>query len=305
VRGILELAVTLLMDQPVGGRFMALTPQRELRRWILAVLLDEPGGGARRAGVLEVIWQRFGPRLTVDDRHAPQTRPFEENWQNRASYERAAMVREGLLASRNDGVWELSPSGMDAAAAVRALAAVDAVGTTPEVLDAEVLADEAAGRVTRRGVIMTAAERTAIETHAVGVVSTYFSGLGYRVDDVGGYESYDLDVRRPGERIYVEVKGTTTEGATVVLTKNEVELHRAHYPNNALAVVHDILLDRSVNPPAASGGRLELVQPWKIESDTLTPLSYQYETGLGSQRSRRSRPALADSGGPRRPVDGP
>lgn len=275
---------------------MALTPQQELRRWILAVLLDEPGGGARRARVLEVMGQRFGPRLTIEDREAPQTRPFEENWQNRASYERAAMVREGLLAGRRDGVWELSPSGMSAAAAVQALATVDAVGTTPEVLDAEVLADEAAGRVARRPVITTAAQRKAIETHAVGIVSEHFRGLGNRVDDVGDHESYDLDVRRSGERIYVEVKGTTSGGGAVVLTRNEVEFHREHHPSNALAVVHDISLDRSVSPPAVSGGRLELVRPWRIENDALTALSYQYETGLGSQRSRTSRPTLEGSG---------
>lgn len=206
------------------------------------------------------------------------------------------MVREGLLAGRRDGVWELSPSGMGAAAAVQALATVDAVGTTPQVLDAEILADEAAGRVARRQVITTAAERTAIETHAVGIVSEHFKGLGYRVDDVGDHESYDLDVRRRSERIYVEVKGTTTEGGAVVLTRNEVDFHRAHYPHNALAVVHDISLDRSVSPPLTSGGRLELVHPWRIEDGALTALSYQYETGLGSQQSRRSRPALAGSG---------
>jgi hypothetical protein len=240
--------------------------------------------------------QRFGPRLTAEDRDAPQTRPFEENWQNRASYERAAMVREGLLAGRRDGVWELSPSGTGAAAAVQALATVDAAGTTPEVLDAEVLADAAAGRVARRKVTTTAAERTAIETQAVRIVSEHFTELKYRVDNVGDHESYDLDVRRLGERIYVEVKGTTTEGGAVVLTRNEVEFHRAHYPSNALAVVHGISLDRSVSPPAASGGRLELVQPWRIENDALTALSYQYETGLGSQRSRRSRPAVTGSG---------
>jgi hypothetical protein len=50
-----------------------------------------------------------------------------------------------------------------------------------------------------------------------------------------------------------------------------------------LAVVHNILLDRSVSPSVASGGRLELVQPWRIEDDALTALSYQYETGLRSR----------------------
>ncbi len=38
---------------------MALTPQRELRRWILAVLLDEPGGEHAERG----SWRSWGSGL--------------------------------------------------------------------------------------------------------------------------------------------------------------------------------------------------------------------------------------------------
>lgn len=261
---------------------MSLTPQRELRRWILAILLDEPGTAARRARVLEVMAQRYGARLTTEDHDAPSTRPFEENWRNRASYERADMVREGLLVADGRGDWQLTDAGIAAAQSVQTAAATDWAGSPPEVLDAEVLADEAAGRPPRRGLRLTASERKAIEGRAVDVVTLHFETLGYRVDNVGDRESFDLDVRRPGERIYVEVKGTTTSGSAIVLTRGEVDLHREKHPANALAVVHGISLDRTATPPAASGGDLVLFQPWAIDDSSLTPLSYKYMTGLGS-----------------------
>ena len=43
-----------------------------------------------------------------------------------------------------------------------------------------------------------------------------------------------------------------------------------------LLVVHGIDLDRKSKPPIASGGKLRLVLPWKLDTEALTPLSYQY-----------------------------
>ena len=104
---------------------------------------------------------------------------------------------------------------------------------------------------------------------AVAVVTQHFQDLGYTVEDVGATESYDLDVRRGGEHLYVEVKGTTSSGQAVVLTKNEVRLHREKYPDNALAVVRHIRFEASEHP-VCSGGELALFQPWEIDDDALT-----------------------------------
>jgi hypothetical protein len=55
----------------------------------------------------------FGGAFTTEDREPVRTRPFEESWRNRASFERADMVRDGLLANRADGIWELDQLGRD------------------------------------------------------------------------------------------------------------------------------------------------------------------------------------------------
>lgn len=177
------------------------------------------------------------------------------------------------------------PGGNPAYSGVR-YALADVLELTPEIADAQVLADEAAGRTPRRAMLSTARERKAIEERAVKVTTEHFKALGYSVDDVGAYASYDLACRRDEEHLYVEVKGTTSPGEAVILTKNEVELHRAVHPANALAIVRRIALNRSVKPPEAYGGELVVTMPWKIDDEALTPLSYQYWTGPGVQRRR-------------------
>jgi hypothetical protein len=78
--------------------------------------------------------------------------------------------------------------------------------------------------------------------------SLYLAEQGYGVKDVGATQSYDLDARRAGERLYVEVKGTTTawtDSSEIILTRNEVELHLREHPNTMLLIVSRIVLDRS------------------------------------------------------------
>lgn len=171
------------------------------------------------------------------------------------------------------------PGGNPAYAGVR-YALADVPDAAPEIADAQALADEAAGRTPRRAMFSTALERKVIEDRAIAVATEHFDALGFRVYNVGAYQSYDLDCLRGEEHLYVEVKGTTSHGEAVILTKNEVALHRAVYPANALAIVRRIGLDRSVEPPEASGGELVLTMPWKIDDEALTPLSYQYSTTL-------------------------
>ncbi|MCC8245991.1 MrcB family domain-containing protein [Saccharothrix luteola] len=150
----------------------------------------------------------------------------------------------------------------------------------PEVADAVASAARAAGRRdTGQGFGLGQAERVAIETHAVARARRYLQAQGFTVLDVGATESYDLDATRPGERLYVEVKGTTSTGGEVVLTRNEVRLNADRYPHTMLVVVADIALDRSTTPPRATGGRMRVVQPWAVAGEDLTPLSYRYRVG--------------------------
>jgi hypothetical protein len=102
--------------------------------------------------------------------------------------------------------------------------------------------------------------------------------LGWRVHDVSLTHPYDFDCSRGEERLIVEVKGTTSAGSQIVITRNEVGAQRAHHPNNALIVVHSINLIRAPNLPTAEGGELVMITPWYIEDRQLEPIAFQYTT---------------------------
>jgi hypothetical protein len=80
----------------------------------------------------------------------------------------------------------------------------------------------------------------------------------------------------------------------VVLTQNEVNLHRLEHPNNALAVVRNIVLDHNGDRPIATGGDLVLVMPWKIDEAVLSAIAYDYRTDicLPLQRCATALPVL-------------
>jgi hypothetical protein len=109
---------------------------------------------------------------------------------------------------------------------------------------------------------------------AMQIATAHFEGIGFVVEDVSAKRSYDLRCRRESEHVDVEVKGTMSAGESVLLTPNEVEHARAAFPSTALAVVRDIALHDDGG--GASGGVLEVVQPWCPQTVDLKPLGYVY-----------------------------
>ena len=87
-----------------------LTPHPTLRRWIVEVLEASDGGSAARSEVLREVERRHGAELTEADRTMLDS-VDEQRWHNRMSWERHAMVEEGLLQPTDlsgVGVWALS-----------------------------------------------------------------------------------------------------------------------------------------------------------------------------------------------------
>jgi MrcB-like, N-terminal domain/Domain of unknown function (DUF3883) len=147
----------------------------------------------------------------------------------------------------------------------------------PEAVEVEEAARSAAGkpRPPGAGFRQSKEERDLIEKHAEDLAIVHYEAQGWEVEKLG--RPYDLELRRQEERLTVEVKGTTSTGAAVVLTRNEVEHNRVAHPANALVIVRNIDLDRTTSPPTVSGGELFERRPWAIEDDALTVVSYTYE----------------------------
>lgn len=133
-------------------------------------------------------------------------------------------------------------------------------------------AERAFARSEGQGFARSFKERRALEAHAMSAAARHFRRSRYDVEDVSARRSYDLLCKRKNEELHIEVKGTTTSGSAIVLTRNEVR--HAGDPKNTcvLFVLHSIRLLRG----RAVGGTPLIVDPWSPLATRLTPMSYTY-----------------------------
>ena len=126
----------------------------------------------------------------------------------------------------------------------------------------------------KQGRGLSAKERKIVELHAMNLVRGYLSKHWQEVKDVSATHPCDFLCSSDGHKLYVEVKGTTGLGESVIITRNELALARTESPNTSLAVVSQIKLERGAGDPVASGGNLMVMSPWEIREDDLEPLAF-------------------------------
>jgi 5-methylcytosine-specific restriction protein A len=133
--------------------------------------------------------------------------------------------------------------------------------------------------------------RKAIETYAMGLALRHYSGLWSEVVDVSANQPFDLLCRDGDRELRVEVKGTTSLGLSVLLTRNEVRHAQANTGRVALFVVSEI---KSIRSGACSGGITQIVEPWDIRRSELDPVAFEcwvqarHNKGLLPTAARRS-----------------
>jgi len=160
---------------------------------------------------------------------------------------------------------------------------------SPEVSDARAEVERLAGKTQRssapkrrsgRTRQLTADQRRSIERRAMKLAETYLKKQGWTsVVDTSAGNPFDYYCKRAGAEIWVEVKGTTSAGSSVVLTRNEVRHHRSVHPRSSLIIVHSIRLTGK-NRNVAGAGTLIEARPWKIHEADLDPIGFDYTTGL-------------------------
>jgi Domain of unknown function (DUF3883) len=118
--------------------------------------------------------------------------------------------------------------------------------------------------------------KVAVEALAMNVATEFYS-KAWNVEDVHGTESYDLICRHDDKVKHVEVKGTTTDGADVILTPNEVR-HARESPHTALFVLSNITIERAEDGTVtAAGGTHHSYDPWRLDEGILTPIGFHYQ----------------------------
>jgi len=121
--------------------------------------------------------------------------------------------------------------------------------------------------------------RKTIERHAVDRAMIFFEAEGFN-DIVEKGKPYDLLCRRQsGNELFVEVKGTTTDGEEIFLTANEVSHYKQHAPNTALYVLSKINLIHENENVSATGGTEKIYWPWRIDEEKLTAFAFTYKLG--------------------------
>ena len=114
--------------------------------------------------------------------------------------------------------------------------------------------------------------RKAIEVYAMDLAVRHYSGLWAEVVDVSANQPYDLLCRDGRRELRVEVKGTTSQGLSVLLTRNEVRHAQANADKVALFVVSEI---KSSGAGSCNGGVTQILEPWDIRRSELDPVAFE------------------------------
>ena len=249
--------------------------------------------GAPMPGDKIILWQAKGKAkagrrgiVALGEVIAPPTETSESGaeatfWRREPESEIALRTRFSVLHLPNIPLWEDEhPNLLSNLSVARARGkmvfhvtrdqweAVQAIARNePETLLNEMVSSQGFG--------LTAAERMAIEQHAMKMAEDYFEGLNYHVYDCSTTEAYDLHCTKEYETLFVEVKGTTGDGDSIFLTRNEVRLSRKNPNMMALFIVRGISLSHSGVKIIASGGVSQVVKPWDVDKFDPEPIQFQ------------------------------
>lgn len=234
-------------------------------------------------------WQHDGWRVDVSWRRLPVPFDLKENWEDLGPLfpakhspvsigTRQAVTRYLAPVSNNLVALVLRRSGVVDLDLSRILLRQDPQ-SCPEVEMVENTAGEGlVGRSRGQGFGLTKLERDAVEAHAMGVAMAFLAsargGSWPAIDDVHRNQPFDLYCHSAVGELHVEVKGTTSDGEFVVLTRNEVQ-HARTSGSSALLVVAHVTLARG-SEPKASGGEVRFFQPWAVSDDDLRPIAFSY-----------------------------
>jgi len=128
-----------------------------------------------------------------------------------------------------------------------------------------------------QGFGLSAPQKKAVELRAMELAQAWLENNGYKVKDTSANKPYDLLASKNSGETKVEVKGTTSRDPNAILmTANEVALHRLEKGSTTLAIVSEIKLVKST-PPTASGGKLEMMIGWDIDEWLATPTAFRVE----------------------------
>ncbi|WP_337288754.1 DUF3883 domain-containing protein [Candidatus Methylomirabilis sp.] len=125
-------------------------------------------------------------------------------------------------------------------------------------------------RLAAQGFRTNPAIRKAVERYAVRRARRYYEQKGFHVSEHG--RPFDLNCQKGRNCLYVEVKGTQSNGGEVILTPNEVDF--AQKNRMELFVMHSVQVTLKGKQHVASGGVVRVIKPWRPQRAQLHPLAF-------------------------------
>jgi hypothetical protein len=132
-----------------------------------------------------------------------------------------------------------------------------------------------ASRQAAQGFQTNPAMRKAVERYAIERARRHYEKRGFEVDEYG--RPFDLQCRKGRSVLYVEVKGTQTTGAEIILTPNEVDF--AQKNRMELFVLHSVKVGLRGKGFVATSGVERVVSPWRPQLAELKPLAFSCTIG--------------------------
>ncbi|MEV4622416.1 DUF3883 domain-containing protein [Asanoa sp. NPDC049573] len=105
----------------------------------------------------------------------------------------------------------------------------------------------------RQGWQMDPARRKKVEDAAQEMLMQHFTNDGWTVQDVRLGNPYDAIATRDGQTLWLEAKGTETNGASIIATRNEVAWARAHLGSRILGILSDVTFRPNGEVDATTG----------------------------------------------------
>lgn len=243
-----------------NGEFVLL-PSREVEAqtiWARAVILDELGTLAPFEDPAE-----FGA-----------TRPLPK------AFERATVISHRVEKADLETT-DLTALMTLAAERLKPIYEAQATGRDLSPADIQEAENDSATNPTRKGSRrqgygLSVEARRAVELRAMDLAREWLEIEGFRVSDRSATASFDFEARREEEVFKVEVKGTTSDFADAILmTRNEVDLHRAEKGKTCLIIVSKIKLSHDARGIMASEGEIEVDMGWDIDTWMKEPTAYR------------------------------
>ena len=111
----------------------------------------------------------------------------------------------------------------------------------------------------------------------MAAATDHYVQAGWTVTDVLARASYDLHCAKGRKARRVEVKGTTSVPAHVLLTPNEVAHALAHPSEAALYVLGGVTVTTADGGTVGAAGGIPLIlDSWVLEIGRLSPTGYSY-----------------------------